>query len=375
MKKQIASVCGVALLAGSSLQAQVTISPLSSFGNNGWLYPNGVNGSTYSFLGTANTERGMAYGNNQLYLASRNGGSFIRILNATTGADLGALDMTGISGGTFAINMVGVAADGAIYAANLASPLNGTTPFKVYRWANASAVPTLAFSSTTITAGRMGDSLDVIGSGTSTRIVAGESNSSGTGTRNGYAVLTTSDGLNFGASLVNFTSVATGAQGGTAPGDFRLGVTFAGQDRVLGTQGSTGQLLRNTGSDGTYNGAGVLSTGLERPMDYASIDGFSLLATISTGDSRVRIYDAADPNNLVLLTTSTGTLSTANGNGTGAVSWGDVVSNPDGSATATLYAMSSNNGIEAFVVQIPEPGTLVLAGLGLASLSVFRRRQ
>jgi hypothetical protein len=45
----------------------------------------------------------LAYGNNHLYLVSRNGGDFIRILDAQTGADLGALNLgTGVvSGGTF----------------------------------------------------------------------------------------------------------------------------------------------------------------------------------------------------------------------------------------------------------------------------------
>lgn len=374
MNRKLALLCLGVLAGVPAVQAQLSISPLSTFGNNGWLYPNGVNGSTYSYLGTGGLERGLAFGNDQLYLVSRNGGSNVRILDPGTGSDLGSLSTAGITGGTFAISTIGVASDGAIYGANLANPLNGTTPFKVYRWADAGAVPTVAFSSTTLTTGRLGDTLDVVGSGSSTRIVAGESNNSGTGARNGYALLTTSDGSAFSGSLVNFTSVSLGAAGGTAAGDFRLGITFAGPNAVLGTQGSTGQILRDTTTAGIYLGAGVLTTTAERPMDYTVINGTPMLATVSTGDSRVRIYDATDATNLRLLATTTTTSTQANVGGTGAVAWGTVTPNVDGSASATLYAMNSNNGIQAYVVVIPEPGTLALALLGFGSFLMFRRR-
>src|SRR3974377_2392576 len=87
--------------------AQFSITPLSTFGSGGWLAPNGVNGGTYTYLTTADTERGLAYGNNHLYLVSRNGGDFIRILDAQSGTDLGALNLGSgiVSGGTFNVNM------------------------------------------------------------------------------------------------------------------------------------------------------------------------------------------------------------------------------------------------------------------------------
>ncbi|MGC8990581.1 MAG: hypothetical protein ACP5MD_10690, partial [Verrucomicrobiia bacterium] len=91
------------------------------------------------YLTTDNTQRGMDYNpvTGHLLLANRAGGLSVAILDATTGADLGALDLgTGIiTGGTFTGNMLGVANDGAIYLGNLT--LNSTTtPFKLYRWAN-----------------------------------------------------------------------------------------------------------------------------------------------------------------------------------------------------------------------------------------------
>src|SRR6266480_1849809 len=109
---------GCAIIVGPSVAwASVMMAPLSTFGGgDGWLAP-GEGG--YTFLGTANNERGIAYGNGHLYLVSRNGGNFIRILDQGTGADLGSLNTSGISGGTFLVNMAGVGGDGAIYVANL----------------------------------------------------------------------------------------------------------------------------------------------------------------------------------------------------------------------------------------------------------------
>ncbi len=87
-------------LATTSLHA-APLAPLRTFGGgDGWIAP-GEGG--YTYLGTANNERGMAFGNGHVYLASRTGGNNIRILNASTGADLGVLNATGITGGTFAV--------------------------------------------------------------------------------------------------------------------------------------------------------------------------------------------------------------------------------------------------------------------------------
>jgi len=85
-----ASAYCAAVLFSSVTQAAVLMGPLTTFSPNsdGWLAP-GEGG--YTFLGTANNERGIAFGNGHVYLVSRTGGNFIRILNGSTGADLGAL--------------------------------------------------------------------------------------------------------------------------------------------------------------------------------------------------------------------------------------------------------------------------------------------
>src|SRR6476620_9538695 len=97
---------GAAFSFALSSNAQVTIGALNSWGGgDGWLAP-GEGG--YAYLGTGNNERGMAFGNGHVYLVSRAsvGGNAlnIRILDGSSGADLGGLNTSGITGGTFAIN-------------------------------------------------------------------------------------------------------------------------------------------------------------------------------------------------------------------------------------------------------------------------------
>jgi hypothetical protein len=196
------------------------------------LAPGGLNGSTYTNLTTGDTERGLASGNNHLYLVSRKGGDSIRILDAQTGADLGALNLGSniVSGGTFNVNMVAVAADGVIYVVNLAI---GPIAFRVYRWTDdlPSTTPRVAYSGVPLAGARIGDSLAVMGSGSSTRLVAGFNSAPSVSGNNGYAVIDPTAGT---ATAVGFSSLPPG------PGDFRLGVSFIDSSHVIGTQGGPG---------------------------------------------------------------------------------------------------------------------------------------
>lgn len=361
--------------------AQFSISPLTSFGGgDGWLAP-GEGG--YAYLGTVNLERGLAYNplTGHLYLVSRanvGGNSLnIRILDKLTGADLGGLAVGSgiISGGLFPINTVRVGEDGAIYVANMttAAPANGN--FRVYRWANESATPTVAFSGAPLTGARIGDSLDLIGGGSTTLIVAGYAASPSIAGNNGYAIIDPTTGT---ATHIGFTGTPPNA------GDFRLGITFTDSSRVLGTQGAgvSPSFVRNTsfsGGVGTLEASWSPFSRLEQIMDFAVVGGRPLLATQSTGDSTVRIYDFANPSSPILLgsaNNTSGTL-TSNINGTGQMAWGDIEFDSGLQLyKAKLWTMSSNQGIQAFVVIIPEPSTIGLMALGvLLGAWALRRRQ
>jgi hypothetical protein len=306
-----------------------------------------------------------------LILVSRSAvGNGIRVLNGLTGADIGSLAQGSgiITGGTFTTNMVGVAADGNIFVGNLQGNV-GTSAFKLYQWASeGAAAPTVYFNSTVPgfvgTSPRLGDSLDVIGSGAGTTIVAG-----GSGTT-GYAI------FNGGAA----TAVPSFTPVGPAVGDFRLGVTFTTDaNNIWGKQ--TSNPLRRTSylaAAGATLGANTLTTNGEAAMDFMTFGGIDYLATLDMNSSIVRIYDVTNPTTFRLITSATttsGTL-TANGNATGSIKFG--ADNGDG--TINLYAMSTNQGIEAFLLNIsgatvPEPGTLALFGMGTVGMGFLRRRK
>lgn len=344
------NLAGVVLFAALNASAiEVNVARLGTFGGgDGWLSP-GEGG--YTFLGTGNLERGIAYGNGQLYLVSRNGGTNVRRLNPLTGSDLGGLDVTGVSGGTFAANMVAVGLDGAVYVGNLTTAVG--TNFKVYRWASDGAAPSVAYDGAPGLP-RIGDSFSIFGGGTGTRIAA-----SGTGS-SGFVVVDPSTGTATAVSVP-----------GTAAGDFRLGITLVDGDTVIGSQGGANFRVADfAGNAGTLLGSPATSSASERLISYTVVNGNPLLATVDTVSSNVRIYDASNPTALSLLATANNTSGalTANGNGVGAVAWGPVFGD-----TAILYAMSANQGIQAFAVTVPEPGVGALVLLGGAFLVGTRR--
>jgi hypothetical protein len=88
---------------------------------------NSGNGTLPGWFSTNNTERGIAFGStnsklesdDRLFVTSTNGGIFIRILNASNGAEVGSLNNTGITGGALPISDVETTADGKILVCNL----------------------------------------------------------------------------------------------------------------------------------------------------------------------------------------------------------------------------------------------------------------
>ena len=126
--------------------------------------------------------------------------------------------------------------------------------------------------------------------------------------------------------------------------------------------------------------AGSLTGAAQRPVAYLQHAGVSYFATIDTNSSAVSIFDLSDPANPVSLITgnaTSGTL-TANANGTGGIGWGpQVAGNPN---AYTLYAMSTNQGIQGFTVEfapVPEPSTWVMLAMGglTAGMAAVRRRR
>jgi hypothetical protein len=368
--KKIAALI-VAATAAVSANAAITVSPLTSFSGDGWLSP-----AEYVRLGTvtSNQVRGLAYNpvTKTLIMPTRQSGNVVAVLDSATGAELRTLNVTGITGGDLAINQVGVAEDGAVYVSNLRASQTVANTFKVYRWADdaAATVPTVAFNASPLVGARIGDAFDVIGSGANTRLIAGMSGT--VAGSNGFAAFSTADGLSYTGQAVGFV--------GTPPanGDFRLGITFTDSDSVIGNQtGTSTRVADYTGAAGTLVGSTSVVTASGRLMDYAVVGGLPLLAVCDTVDAKVRIFNMTNPlspsfivdsNTLENSFTTISTAVNANTNGVGQVKWGEINGN-----VATLYALNTNNGIQAFQVVVPEPTTLGLAAAAIPAL--LRRRR
>jgi len=341
-----------ALAASGSLHGAATLTPLTGFGGaDGWFAP-GESGATY--LTTGNTERGLAYNpvSGDLLLAGRAGGSAVRVLDPATGAATGALDLTGVAGGTFAVNMLSVTSAGVVYVGNLSLNVS-SDPFKIYRWENQSAVPTVAVSYTSAT-GRLGDTLAVSGSGAGTQLAAGYNATGAFATFSGDTTLAGTD-----------YPVA-----GILNNDIRLGLGYYDTDTLIATQGGTWRVINFDGSSATLAASPVTTSASERALSLTNLGGVPYMATIDSAASTVRVYDVTDITAPVLMATGNNTSGTlaANSNGVGSVAWGAI-----NGTSATLYAMSTNQGIQAFTFTVPEPATAAFAALGL--LGILRRRR
>jgi len=294
----------------------------------------------YPFFANDNNTRGLGYNpaTNHVLVPSRSGGVFIYALDAETGLVADTLDMTNVTGGVLPLMKAVADENGVIYACNLA--LAGGE-FKVYRWADETAVPTVAFAAAVI--GRTGDAFAITGSGLNTVIYG-----SGSGSAE-IVVLTTTDGETFTAETP--VPVATGAaRGGIAP-------TMPGLNSEIWVNGS-GTTLQHIGADGTLISEIPGSVVASSWMNVAYIEsdkGAKLLAVSAnnvTGDARkLQVWDvtADETNPLMWGIGETSNLELKNANGSGELV---AVDNNDG--TYNIYQMTTNNAIASWTLQLPD---------------------
>ena len=355
-----------------------TLTALTTFGSNGWLAP-----GSNPYVTTDNSQRGLGWNpvTKNIVLPSRSGGNFVAIINGTTGIVSGTLDTTGVSGGTLAMMGAGVSDDGAIYVPNLQSGSSTLSPFKVYKWTgeNDTNAPTTAFSQvnpqTTSGAFRYADAFAVYGSGASLKFAAAGSTTGTTGglPNNGNFMLGSLDGSNTNTIYRNIPNTLT------ASNDYRLGITFVDADTVIGNQGTSAKITDFVAAT-TLSNTGAIVTGsiamgaADRPLDYTVINGQALLAVVNTNSSLISIYDITNPAAAALLTTGStvsGVLS-SNANATGGLQWGEMLS----PTSQVLYAMSSNQGVQAMVFEaVPEPSTYAVMAGAFAVIGVVASRK
>jgi hypothetical protein len=316
--------------------AAVTISP-STLSDRATVLWSVAPGSA-SWMTDGNTERGLAYNaaNNHLLVVSRTGTVEIHVLDAATGEHLWTLnsDPTIVAGSNptgFRLNMIGVADDGAVYAANLDT---GGSLYSIYRWDDDSqdTVPALVWTGNPAASSiRLGDTFDVRGAGVDTQILTG-SNNSPAGEAVPVIVFTTSDGINFDPHIISVPDVPVGT--------FRLGLTFGEGNTFWGK--TTGQPLREVSFD-LETGEGAVThtydtlTSFSAPIAVQASSNLLAVIAFETPDN-VQLYDISDLEaGPALVDQDFFPYNNPNLNGTGSLDF----------AEDRLFALDSNNGIIA----------------------------
>jgi hypothetical protein len=289
-----------------------------------------------SYLSTDNNQRGIAYhpltGN--LLLVSRTPTNAIYVLDGNTGAELHTLqfDSTLITGGTFAVNAIGVAPDGLVYVGNLTT--DGTvTEFRLYVWADDQPTSTASLA-------WHGDPGSLQGGGSLTNRW-GDTMAVRIGS-SGHEILLGSRGTAVSILTPDFSdgSKFLFDVPGASVGNFGWGLAWGEGDTIWG-KGTGGDPLRHVLLDlNTFNSS-VLGTFSTYPnLRAVGVDTANkLLAGVSveTPDN-LRLLDISDlSGDLLNVDTEFFATDNANGNGTGAVAFG-----PD-----RVYALDSNNGLLA----------------------------
>lgn len=299
-----------------------------------------ANIDNYPFFKNDNNTRGIGYNpmTDHILVASRTGGTFICALDASNGAVVDTLDMTGVSGGTLALMKVVADAKGVVYACNL-TLANGE--FKIYRWENEGAVPTVAFAGTVT--GRTGDAFTLSGDSLNTILYASGSQSTK------IEVFTTADGINFTPGTP--IPVASGA----ARGGMSAVTTAVNSDLWIN---GTGTQLQHIAADGAVitavDGAIIASSWMNCAYIEAP-NGAKLVAVNANnvaGDIRkLQVWDiyGSESNPVLWATGETGFIEFPNGNGAG-----EILAKDNNDGTFTVFQLTTNNAIASWTLQIPE---------------------
>jgi len=305
------------------------------------------------YITNGNTERGMDYhpATNRIYLASRTP-KVLKVLSGTNGDEIGSMlttDLNSSSGGLggFELNMVGVGADGAIYACNLSNTTAGATlgsGFKIYQWPDdgAATPPAVLFDGQPAQA-RIGDTIDVRGSGLATQVVCGTNAA-------GQFVIFTKDGNGF--LVPKLITI-----GGDPVAAFSAGIAFGNGNSVWGkTLGGAlylgcYDLPAGTGAVVATYGAAIIP-GTVNAIGVDMTSGFLAGLEVHNSDN-TRLYSLPvpfpDPPPATLELLDQEFFVTNNDNGNHA---GSVAVNGD-----KVFALDTHNGLVAYTAVKPAAGT------------------
>ncbi len=276
-KAAVLASCLGLLVAGA--QAQITFTPVFT---NVWVVPAG----TYADLAADgnNYVRGIAINpvtTNVLYASRGTGSNHVSVVSFASGSNfLASLNALTVSAGTLALEGVRVADDGTVYACNLSG--SPTSRFLIFSWPGETpgVTPTVVYDSGSGTSfqWRIGDYMDLRGSGLSTEIVAVGSGSSANITTN-FVIFRPTD-----ATCTTFTNFSI-----TIPGGVNnlcgAGVAFEGNNNAIWIRQASSQNTRHI----VYNPATLTATcdrtntvdqSVCQGLKYYTNNGVQLLATV-----------------------------------------------------------------------------------------------
>jgi hypothetical protein len=298
-----------------------------------------------------NTERGIAYNplTDHVLVVARETSPILKgvyALDAKTGVEAGQLDITGVEGGTIVLIKIGVADDGAIYGANFGSYNPTGTQTTIYRWADETAAPTVAFKGNPTPGGaneQWGKNFAVRGAGTNTQILMETR-------RQVLALFTTTNGVDFVPTVLLSSAPADAFSVGLA---FGPGNTFFGKavdaplyQMSFDPAAGTATPLR------IYPEAGTSLAGITLDLEKNLLAGIS----VQDGPDAVELYDISDAGGMLNLLDAE--LFAADNPNT--VYGGNAAFGKDN----LVFALDTNNGLVAYRVS---------AGTGGESLTVARQ--
>jgi hypothetical protein len=290
-----------------------------------------------TWFGT-DTERGLAYANNKIYVVSRSSGTKVKILNSFDGADVGELNMTGVSGGTFWLNDIEASSNGMLLGCNLTTG-TATSNFKVYKWINDTANPTVFIDYASASNLRLGDKFTVFGDISNNAVIFAAASA-------GTKVVRW---LIINGALQTPTEITLPVAMGNQPCVTALG-TSENSDMIVNSIAKNIILYSSTGVNKGSLGNAVVDSD-SNATKYFELDGKKYLAVFqskqTTGSpigNNCRILDITNGFASATIVATTDRLGdTTNGNATGDV---DVryTSSP---VSLTAITLATNNGVSA----------------------------
>lgn len=218
---------------------------------------------------------------------TNNGVNHFTGLAAADGTFLGQGNGTGVSGGSVTLGPIRFADDGSVYACNVsAAP---ASIFKIYKWPSSTdftTAPTVVFQNVSGSSfqWRIGDYMDIRGSGINTEIVVvGNGQNATANVTTNFVIFKAAD-----AGATTFTNFSITIPGGV--NRCGAGVTFEGNNNVIYCRVSGAQTVYRVAYNPTTLTATIASTfnmdqSANNGLEYFTTNGLQFIASVCTANA------------------------------------------------------------------------------------------